>query len=74
MNDNNQKQSIIYPSDSFFLWGFIIASNGVFIPFCKKYFSLGQFQSQLIEFAFYGILCRCFVFIRIFYISNKKIF
>lgn len=38
----------------FFFWGFIAASNGVFIPFCKKYFTLTQFQSQLIDFAFYG--------------------
>ena len=38
----------------FFFWGFIAASNGIFIPFCKKYFSLSQFQSQLIDTAFYG--------------------
>ncbi len=38
----------------FFFWGFIAASNGVFIPFCKTYFKLDQFQSQLIDFAFYG--------------------
>ena len=38
----------------FFFWGFIAASNGVFIPFCKSYFQLDQFQSQLIDFAFYG--------------------
>ncbi len=37
----------------FFFWGFIAASNGVFIPFCKHYFNLDQFQSQLIDFAFY---------------------
>jgi len=38
----------------FFFWGFIAASNGVFIPFCKDYFGLTQFQSQLIDSAFYG--------------------
>lgn len=38
----------------FFFWGFIAAGNSVFIPFCKDYFSLDQFQSQLIDFAFYG--------------------
>ncbi len=38
----------------FFFWGFIAAGNSVFIPFCKTYFSLDQFQSQLIDFAFYG--------------------
>lgn len=38
----------------FFFWGFIAAGNSVFIPFCKHYFHLDQFQSQLIDFAFYG--------------------
>ncbi len=37
----------------FFFWGFIAASNGVFIPFCKSKFELSQFQSQLIDSAFY---------------------
>lgn len=37
----------------FFFWGFLAASNGVFIPFCKKHFELSQFQSQLIDLAFY---------------------
>lgn len=37
----------------FFFWGFIAAGNSIFIPFCKHYFSLDQFQSQLIDFAFY---------------------
>ncbi len=38
----------------FFFWGFVAASNGIFIPFCKKYFELTQFQSQLIDTAFYA--------------------
>ncbi len=38
----------------FFFWGFIASGNTVFIPFCKSYFQLDQFQSQLIDFAFYG--------------------
>ncbi|GAA4299882.1 MFS transporter [Nibribacter koreensis] len=38
----------------FFFWGFLAASNGVFIPFCKSHFNLSQFQSQLIDSAFYG--------------------
>lgn len=29
------------------------ASNGIFIPFCKTHFQLSQFQSQLIDLAFY---------------------
>jgi FHS family L-fucose permease-like MFS transporter len=32
----------------FFFWGFIAAGNSIFIPFCKSYFSLDQFQSQLV--------------------------
>ncbi len=38
----------------FFFWGFIAASNGVFIPFCKAHFNLTQFESQLIDAAFYS--------------------
>ena len=38
----------------FFFWGFVAASNGIFIPFCKSHFSLTQFESQLIDFTFYG--------------------
>ncbi len=38
----------------FFFWGFLAASNGIFIPFCKTHFALTQFQSQLIDSAFYG--------------------
>lgn len=38
----------------FFFWGFVAASNSIFIPFCKKYFELDQLQSQLIGSAFYG--------------------
>jgi FHS family L-fucose permease-like MFS transporter len=38
----------------FFFWGFIAASNSIFIPFCKTHFHLNQFQSQLIGSAFYG--------------------
>lgn len=38
----------------FFFWGFVAASNGIFIPFCKSHFNLSQFESQLIDTAFYG--------------------
>lgn len=40
-------------STVFFFWGFIAAGNGIFIPFCKSYFDLDQFNSQLIDWAFY---------------------
>ena len=60
MSDNkNYKQALYTLVTVFFFWGFIAASNGVFIPFCKTYFSLDQFQSQLIDFAFlWSILYR----------------
>lgn len=38
----------------FFFWGFVAASNSIFIPFCKRFFELDQIQSQLIGSAFYG--------------------
>ena len=38
----------------FFFWGFIAASNSIFIPFCRTHFQLDQFESQLIGSAFYG--------------------
>jgi FHS family L-fucose permease-like MFS transporter len=38
----------------FFFWGFIAASNSIFIPFCKSHFKLSQFESQLIGSAFFG--------------------
>src|ERR1043165_7775736 len=55
---NQSKQPTNYGALStlvtvFFFWGFIAAGNSVFIPFCKHYFHLDQFQSQLIDFAFY---------------------
>ena len=37
----------------FFFWGFIAAGNSIFSPFCKHKFGLDQFQSQLVDFAFY---------------------
>jgi FHS family L-fucose permease-like MFS transporter len=59
MDNNKQSIATNYGALStlvtvFFFWGFIAAGNSVFIPFCKHYFHLDQFQSQLIDFAFYG--------------------
>jgi len=56
---NNQNKETNYPAlytliVVFFFWGFIAAGNSIFIPFCKNYFHLDQFQSQLIDFAFYS--------------------
>ncbi len=37
----------------FFFWGFVAASNGILIPLFKDKFHLSQFQSQLVDLAFY---------------------
>lgn len=54
MTTNNNQSALTTLVTVFFFWGFIAASNGVFIPFCKTYFNIDQFQSQLVDFAFYG--------------------
>ena len=57
MEQNNSKSngSALYTIITvFFFWGFLAASNGIFIPFCKAHFHLSQFESQLIDFTFYG--------------------
>ncbi|RFZ85644.1 MFS transporter [Mucilaginibacter terrenus] len=57
MEQNNSKSngSALYTLVTvFFFWGFLAASNGIFIPFCKAHFHLSQFESQLIDFTFYG--------------------
>ena len=55
MNEQiNYKQALGTLVTVFFFWGFIAASNSVFIPFCKTFFQIDQFQSQLVDFAFYG--------------------
>lgn len=37
----------------FFFWGFVAASNGILIPVLKNHFTLSQFESQLVDTAFY---------------------
>jgi MFS transporter, FHS family, L-fucose permease len=39
---------------TFFFWGFVAASNGVLIPMLKENFHLTQFESQLVDSAFYA--------------------
>jgi len=56
----------------FFFWGFIAAGNSVFIPFCKHYFHLDQFQSQLIDFAFYGAYYIGALLLFIFSSTSRK--
>lgn len=53
MNAQNHRSALSVIITVFFFWGFIAAGNNIFIPFCKHYFGLDQFQSQLIDFAFY---------------------
>lgn len=55
MNQQKSYASALYTLVTvFFFWGFVAASNGIFIPFCKTHFNLTQFESQLIDFTFYG--------------------
>jgi len=54
MQGKTNQRALFTLTTVFFFWGFIAAGNSVFLGFCKEYFSLDQFQSQLIEFAFYG--------------------
>ena len=69
MTDNkNHNKALLTLVTVFFFWGFIAASNGVFIPFCKSYFNIDQFQSQLVDFAFYG--AYYFGALTLFIISN----
>jgi MFS transporter, FHS family, L-fucose permease len=68
--NNNHKQALYTLVTVFFFWGFIAASNGVFIPFCKSYFKIDQFQSQLVDFAFYG--AYYFGALMLFVISNSR--
>ncbi|UKJ06299.1 MFS transporter [Solitalea lacus] len=52
-NSSSTKSQFLTLVTVFFFWGFLAASNGVFIPFCKSHFELTQLQSQLIDWAFY---------------------
>jgi len=53
-NTKNYRSALYTIITVFFFWGFLAASNGIFIPFCKFYFHLTQFESQLIDYTFYG--------------------
>jgi len=56
----------------FFFWGFIAAGNSIFIPYCKIKFSLDQFQSQLVDFAFYTAYYVGALLLFIFGTSKQK--
>jgi FHS family L-fucose permease-like MFS transporter len=72
MNNQNNKSALTTLVTVFFFWGFIAASNGVFIPFCKTYFNIDQFQSQLVDFAFYGAYYLGALFLFVLSSSIKK--
>ena len=48
-----QRSALYILISVFFFWGFVAASNTVLIPIFKEKFNLEQWQSQLVEFAFY---------------------
>lgn len=64
--------SLITLISVFFFWGFLAASNGIFIPFCKTHFQLSQFQSQLIDSAFYGAYFIGSLLLYIISLSRKR--
>ncbi|WP_438962475.1 MFS transporter [Nonlabens sp.] len=72
MSQQNNKSALATLVTVFFFWGFIAASNGVFIPFCKTYFNIDQFQSQLVDFAFYGAYYIGALFLFVLSSSLKK--
>ena len=55
MNESPKKSSSLWVLLSiFFFWGFVAASNTVLIGTFKTHFKLSQFQSQLVDMAFYA--------------------
>ncbi|MFN5416109.1 MAG: MFS transporter [Flavobacteriia bacterium] len=51
--ENKTNKSLMVITMVFFFWGFVAASNTVLIGLFKDNFSLTQFQSQLVDLAFY---------------------
>jgi MFS transporter, FHS family, L-fucose permease len=54
MNQHKINSSFFVIVSVFFFWGFVAASNSILIPLFKEKFHLSQFQSQLVDFAFYA--------------------
>ncbi len=50
----NNRTALYTLMSVWFFWGFIAASNGILIPMFKEQFHLQQWQSQLVDFAFYA--------------------
>jgi FHS family L-fucose permease-like MFS transporter len=57
MEQNNTGKSnhlaFIVLTSLFFMWGFITCMNDILIPFFKKMFELGRFESMMVQFAFF---------------------
>lgn len=53
MEAKSSKFSLWILISVFFFWGFVAASNTILIPIFKSNFDLTQWQSQLVDFAFY---------------------
>src|SRR5258708_6368627 len=51
-SQSNRSLSILI--SVFFFWGFVASSNTILIPIFKKHFQLMQWQSQMVDFAFYA--------------------
>ena len=69
-----QKQQTIWSQfiplvSIFFFWGFVAASNDILIPVFKKNFTLSQFQSMLVNNAFYAAY---FVGAVVFFLVSMK--
>jgi len=69
-----QKQQTIWSQfiplvSIFFFWGFVAASNDILIPVFKKSFTLSQFQSMLVNNAFYAAY---FVGAVVFFLVSMK--
>ncbi len=72
MKHQNKNSGLISIMAVFFFWGFLAASNGVFIPYCKATFKLNQFQSQLIDSAFFGAYFIGSIFLFLINLIFKK--
>jgi FHS family L-fucose permease-like MFS transporter len=53
MNQKSSWSSLLTLMSVFFFWGFVASSNSVLIPMFRRDFNLLQWQSQLVDFAFY---------------------
>lgn len=72
MSTKNTQTPLYTLAVVFFFWGFVAASNGIFIPFCKTHFSLSQYESQLIDASFYAAYFFGSFFLYYFSQLNKQ--